>query len=54
MPKNPKFLKKSKKTKKSVDFIRAFCYITIALDKKALKANKKVQKKSKKVVDKAS
>ena len=34
--------KKSKKCKKNVDIIRGVCYITYALDKKALKSLKKV------------
>jgi len=46
--------KKSKKIKKSVDFVFWICYITNALTKKPLKSLKKCAKKMKKVVDKAS
>ncbi len=46
--------KKSKKIQKNVDIIRGVCYITYALDKKALKSLKKSVKKLKKVVDKTS
>ena len=44
----------SKIFKKSVDFVYMICYITYALRKKAHKSLKKMQKKLKKVVDKAS
>lgn len=44
--------KKSKKVKKSVDFIYRICYITYALTKKALKSLEKSAKKQKKLLTK--
>ncbi len=54
MQKKVKLQKKSKKIKKSVDFVLGICYITYALTEKPLKSLKKSAKKLKKVVDKAS